>query len=628
MVFDDNIIDMQLSFDTQSLQFKDGLTAAYFDENLIQEQRNNKELIKNISEKLNSKISFMPKLFQPNSQSSIDDTKSTIAILLSSKLNMVIYFIIKYWTYFEEVFYLLLVGALAYGTFNLSQYYLQNMGSNDKYLKYKTIFAGALIFSIFSMFGPFDTLKINDEDKQKEIGISTIQSGIIALSQYTSSLNDEISAAIIDSYTSTMFDDVGLSASQINATAKLHQKSKFVQAQAAEYYSQCENIYDTESIALHNKDWFAKQSKQSINSFVPTGMMKKISGGYSPYNKSELSGYVKNANLFAELGYSMDSCYYMQKDLFSNLRKLNFIQKRIDVFNDIDSKEAIFLQKEATLSNLWSEFYQFGYLATPMIATTETLKKIQELPAKKAEEWLTLISDFNTDSIIKFGLENSILVLTIGDAVQSFSTKVAKLATDGLIGWVPFVGSTFSNVSANTVGFITAFMYVDIIIELIPNLRGLFMYMIATIYLFLTFIMKFVVFWLIPFAVLRIFGNLQGDKIFKDLIKVAMVFLKPTIFLFVFFLSLFIMDFFANFVSLFIDRMVIGLGGDTTNYAIGYFIKGFAELLSLILQFIVVYQLLTKGTKSIIEWFEISANDLTETLTDGVSSTIQQKVIK
>lgn len=624
MVFDSNIIDIQSSFNQGTLVFQPGYVANYLNEDLKQQNKENREFINKVSTELNEKLDFFPVFFDPSSQS--DFAESDIDLIFGTKLNMVIYFIINYYDKFEYVFFIFLICVVSYGIYQLGSFAISNFGkeSERKNFKFKIGFSIATILGILTLTMNSNNLNIQGlNDNDFNIGRSQLQLGLNLLSQETNFLADTLTEGVFDSYINTLFSDGLKSEAQIRAIAKEYQKTKFIFDYQTDLFPSCLDIYDTSILRANHPEWFEKN--QNLK-FLPDNLIK---GTKSPYNLTSLGGYVQNRLNLNKTGLSLRSCLAMQKDIESNQRRLALYQRHFDIFNDIEVKEKMYLAKEAIIEKLWIDYFKYGYIAASMIAVIDTYQTLIEFPQKKAEEWMDLISNFDSKELIKFTAENSVFVLTVGAPVQELGAKIAKLGTDSLFGWFPGLG-TLSSITSEAAGWIGAVFFVDALVELIPTIRGLFIFAISTIMFMLYFVAKFVAYWLIPFALAYAFIAQPVDKLSRILIKVIITFLKPIMLIFVLFLTIFVMDFFHNYIYLGIENMTKGLilGGSIVEYTSAYLIKGIAVIFAVIIEFIVCYQLIVNGTKSLVNMFELQSNDLADSVIEGVSSVVQHKVIK
>ena len=173
-------------------------------------------------------------------------------------------------------------------------------------------------------------------------------------------------------------------------------------------------------------------------------------------------------------------------------------------------------------------------------------------------------------------------------------------------------------------------IYVDYIDELIPSLRGIFLWALSYFMFMLMFIAKFVMFWLIPFGVLYVAAVGSTDKSAKFVIKIVTTFIKPVIFIPILFITIFLLDFSHNFLYMGLDIMKYDLtfsGSIIETIGIGALIS-IAKIFIVVIEFLLAYLFCVNGTKSIIETFEISAKDISDVVTDGVASAIQNKIVR
>lgn len=622
MTMNTEIIDLQASFNSNSLVFRDGYFVNYLDEEKYLLAKQRKEKLSQITKEINEQYSFMPQLFKENPQKEIEDQQNYIEKLLSNKLNMIIYFIVKY--HYVSVFFLIafMIAASPLFIYNIFKYQIDN--KEIGLIKILFTITTAVILLLANTTQEQQIVQDKLTDKEYIYETSKIQDLVNVLSQESNYFADLVGEAIIDSYTSTLFSNVATTTEEIKYVAKDYLKNKIIKENTSKVLAICYNTFDTFKLKYDNEKLF---KQLDTTAFIPDSLALN-NRNYSIYNTTQNGGYVKDINLFNQTNFSLNVCANSSRILDAITKKINYQEKRIDAFNNLEIKDKVYLQKQLLIEKIYDNFYSLGYIATPFITVLDAYQKIIDLPSRKAEEWSNLILNFDIQQMSNFAAENWILMLSIGSPVQEFVTGLTKLATDSTLGFIPFVGEIFSSITSKGTGYIASILFVDLIDELIPALRGLFMWAIAAIMFFLMFIAKFVVYWSLPFLALYGLATNSVEKFSRTIIKTVITFSKPIILLFVLFLATFIMDLNSNFMFMFIDQMTNDLSGGTIQTLGAHIIKSIAKLFALVLEFIICFYLIVKGTSVITQFFEINSNDIADVLIDSVSSAIQNKAIR
>jgi hypothetical protein len=340
---------------------------------------------------------------------------------------------------------------------------------------------------------------------------------------------------------------------------------------------------------------------------------------------------VKDKSLFEEKQLSIDSCYEARNKLNTVNRKINFTNKRLDSFNDLQFQDLEFQKKQLMIEKIYDDYYKLGFIATAWLNVIEAYERISELPSKKFEQWSNLILEPDAKKLAGFAAENFVLMLAIGEPVQNLVSEVASIGTDSLLGWIPLFGDGLSSAASNITGYAAAIIWVDFIDEFIPAIRGLFLFLISNVMFILIFLAMFMTFWLVGFGVLYAFLQNSIEKFSRNLVKALISYIKPLILVFMIFITIFMMDLFNEYIYYSIDVMtkdLLSQDSSAFEFLAVHILKGVAKIFAVILEFILSYQLLVKGTSTATTFFEVNTNDISDVLTEGIANTIQQKVVK
>jgi hypothetical protein len=630
---DTSIVDVEQSLQTKTLTFQPGYRANYAEATVYETAAKVKALLNAGTKELNQKFDWFPIVYEKNSTSSIEQKQADAVVLLGSSINGVLYFIIKYNEYFDDIFSLFLILVIASMMYSVAHFYTENykhLGdpAGKKYLLTKTIFVGVSAFILM-------TFSLTNKDFSFELDGKTITVSTNKFQSYTTtmagSLNDTadlLTEAVIDSYANNLFSGVAMSATSIKSTAKTFLKYEKIKDINTQVVNDCIDIYNIDLLRSEYSDFYSKI--KGSNLFIPEALAQK-GRTQSVYNTINLGGFIADKTKFDEKGLTLNACFNARKDLTTVGRKLDYMNSKLDAFNNLTMQEVIYEQKEFILDKLYNDYYKYGYMAVANINIIDAYRKIMELPMKKADDWSNILLNFDMKQLVGFVSENSILMLTIGEPVQQFVAKAAKVGTDSAFGWVPFgIGSALSSASSGALGYMAAVMYSDYIDELLPALRGLFIWSLDYFMFVLMFVAKFVAYWLIPFVLLYVFLVGATEKSSKFVIKIVATFIKPVIFIPIIFLTVFLMDFTHNILMMGIDVMKDDLtfsGSIFEVIGVGILVS-FAKIFELLLEFIIAYQFTINGTRTVLETFEIGARDLSDVVSDGVASTFQNKIIK
>lgn len=651
LTMNEDIIDIPASLEANDIVLKPGYIQSYKAAHIREKVEENNNLIYEITKEINTKwFSFVPVLFDPQSKDSTDQKKSDAAQMLGTHLNSLLYFVVKYYKYLDMAIDIFLIGAILFALYNVAHYFFERAGNENerKNLKFK---AGVTATTVIFLLAITTTDPIyEDEYGNYSVELSRLQNFVTVLSVETNYIANRVTEAVIDSYVNGMFGNhTIMTPADMQKMAKNKAITEKIREYQANHMARC---YQTFSIGALKSDHKDTYEKISDTVFIPDNAIKS-KNGISPYNTLSNGGYVintnwaggsiktteivngqvvdnKNWNADNGLRYSFDACNQIESSYKNNLVKLDILNKKIDNFNDVEQQQKEFDEKGAIVNKLYLDYAQYGYIAAPLLAVVATYEKVYDLPEQKAEEWLSLISSRDYARWGTFAIENVLFSMTIGTPVHNFVEKIVHIVMNGAVGWIPILGNWISTATSQTTGFVSATFFVDYAVELIPAIRNLFIFAIGTVMIMLFFIAKFAVFWLLPFAVIYAFLTQSIEKVSKQIIKVIITFMKPVIFIVVLFLTLFVVEFLNNFMAIIIDEMTELLsGGDGAIETItAFFIKNIAQIFAIIIEFIIAYQLVVNGTKSIISWFEVQTNDLADVLADGVSQVVQNKVIK
>ena len=631
MVFNTSIIDLEETVQTGSLTLNDGFRLIYEDEYLNDQKQERKQKLADFTKEVNDQFSFFPKFFDQTTQSDLDLSQNNMVLLFGDGLNMMFQWVIKYNFIFSDVLIILLPFIVGVAGINIGKFYMESRGrdSDKKNLKWKITSVVGTSLTILILSIPSET-QVQDSSGQKyEVGISTFQEYTSFISMITNEIADLATESIIDVSTNAMFGDVTSSVESIRATVRQKSRLEKEKIELKKYNDICIDIYATEVLVRDNPDFF-KHNDSNLNPFVPDSYLVTKGDVLSPYNRTNLNGYVKN-DLINQEQLSLTSCFNSRNEFNNISRSIQFLNKKIDAFNSLQNKEAVFGQKQLVSEKLWEDYFELGYLAAPYIQVVESYVRITELPAKKAEEWYLIMTSLDLKKVGGFFVENVVWYTQVGGPIQDIVKFIAEIFTDVALGFIPFgIGDNLSSISSSLVGVSAAMMAVDLLDEMIPAIRGLFIWGVASIMMSLFFISKFVAFWLIPFAILYALVQQSLEKTIKFGTKVIIVFINPIVLIFVLFVSTFIMDFYSNYIYFGIDQMVddLTMSGGGIEFVAAHILKSIAKFLALIIEFIVAFLLITKGTKAITNFFEIQTNDLADSISDGIASVVQNKVVK
>jgi hypothetical protein len=94
--------------------------------------------------------------------------------------------------------------------------------------------------------------------------------------------------------------------------------------------------------------------------------------------------------------------------------------------------------------------------------------------------------------------------------------------------------------------------------------------------------------------------------------------------------SLFITEFGHNYLVYFVDQMVESLSasGSIASFTAAHIIKSIAMFFVLLLEFIIAWLIIVKGVTAVTNFFEITTNDISDMIADGVANVVQNKTIK
>lgn len=646
VTFNPEIIDFQETFDSKSLVFQNNYFTTYSSVEVYEKAKERKDLINQISKEINSEYDFFPNLiFEENIQKSIDDEKEDFTKIIDNKLVMLVYFIIKYNYIFNDIFYILLIFVAVYGLYNLLNFSKESLSKADSTkTKLQSIINVNSIFFLASFSVIIATtsstsvsLEIEDKtnDKTHFVDLSFLQSSVLAgLASEVNYLSDELALAVIDSYVQTRFSDTFVDASTINTIAKQNIRYKNIKNELVAVNTNCIDIYDLTKFSKEKE--FFKQHNSENNPFVPEAYLnqsrnEKNISNFSLYNTVGNFGYVKNRSLFEEKKLSINSCFEARNKLNNINRKINFTNKRLDAFNNLEHQNLIFEKKRLMIEKIYDDYYKLGFIATAWLNIIEAYEKISELPSRKFEEWSTLILEPDPKRLSAFVAENFILMITIAEPVQNLVQEMTSILTDSTLSWIPLFGEGLSSAASNTMGYAAAAIFADFIDEFIPALRGLFLFLISNVMFILIFLAMFMTFWLVSFAVLFAFLQNSIEKFSRSLVKALISYVKLIILVFMIFITIFMTDLFSQYSYYSIDILakdLLSSDSSAFEFLAVSILKSIAKIFAIILEFILAYQLLTKGTSTATNFFEVNTNDISDVLTESIANTIQQKVIK
>lgn len=630
---DTSIVDVKQSLQTKTLTFQPGYHANYADVTVYETAAEVKNLLNEGTKELNQKFDWFPVIFEKDSTSSIEQKQADAVILLGTSINGVLYFIIKYNEYFDDIFNLFLILVIGSMTYSIANYYTDNykhLGdeSGRKYLLAKAIFIGASAFVLITFSATSKDFSFDLDEKNITVYTNKLQSYTTAMAGYLNDTADLLTEAVIDSYSNNLFSNVAMTATSIKSTAKTYLKYQKIKDINAQVVDDCIDIYNIDLLRSEYSDFYKKIKGENL--FIPEELAQK-NRTQSVYNTVNLGGFVNNKSKFDQSKLTLNACFNARKDLTTVGRKLDYMSAKLDAFNNLSLQEVVYSQKAFILDKLYNDYYKYGYMAVANINIIDAYRKIMELPLKKADDWSNILLNFDAKQMVGYIAENSVLMLTIGEPVQQFVSKAAKVGTDVLFGGIPFgIGSSLSSASSGAIGYMAAVLYSDYIDELLPALRGLFIWSLDYFMFILMFVAKFVAFWLIPFVILYVFLVGATEKSSKFVIKIVTTFIKPVIFIPIIFLTVFLMDFVHNLLMMGINVMKDDLtfsGSIFEVIGVGILVS-FAKIFELILEFIIAYQFTINGTRTVLETFEISVRDLSDVISDSVASTFQSKIIK
>ncbi|MDD2641178.1 MAG: hypothetical protein PHS65_09320, partial [Arcobacteraceae bacterium] len=614
LVFNTNILDLESSYNQGTLVFKDDYFVNYSNPDLLIIDEENKQFITDLRKELNQRWNIFPS-YEAEPEYLVK-SQSDVAQILGSKLQMIIYFIINFYHQFQYFFNIFIIGAIAYSVYHIAEFAFQFVGKNrdeKKQLSSKLLFNFSISFFILTMTWTHETDKIDVDNNTLSISRSNLQTLLNWVALETNDMADGITEAINDSYIGSMYPLSTTSIEGAEAIGRQLHKNNFIFDVQTKYFPQCYNIWNTELIKSENVEFF---EKNPTSSFLPDSLVKK-DRLYSPYTKQELGGWLRSQPKLDLSKYSLSACASIEKQYAQLKWENTLLERQIDAFNDIELKELMSKQKELIMERVWLNYFKNGYLAAPTIALMNSYEKIMTLPQRKSQEWAAILTNADSEQTTAFLLDNSILALTIGSHVQEVAASVTKIGTDATFGWVPFIGSAFSSATSEGVGWVTAILTVDLLEDLIPAIRGIWIWAISSVWFFVMFVAKFAVYWTLPLLLVYAFATQNAEKVSKQIVRIVVTFSKPIIFIFVLFLTIFAMDFFHEYANSEIQNMFesLKIGGSIFEYGSAALLKGVALILSIFLELVMAYEILVNGTKTLISGFDVVVNDLADAVT-------------
>lgn len=630
MVFDQQIINIESSLAANDIILNPPYVQSFKAAHIREKVEQNNKLLYDISAELNQKWSILPVFFDPKAPNSVEQKKSDAYQVLGSGLNKLLYFIVKYYDVITWSVNTFLFGAILFALYNISHYFFERAGNENerKNIKFK---AGLTGFTAFLLIVFTSTDAVYQDESGMKVELSKLQGFVGVLSRETNAIANKLSEAIIDSQSGGMFTSSSvMSPSEVEHIAQNHKKREMIKEYQSNHLPRCYNSFNTDLLKSQNQE-----SYKNNNSVFISASSIHLKNDISPYNTVQNGGYVQNENWatsnFESAKYSLDACQQIEKDYKTNLLKLDIGTRKINNFNNIDLQDKNFDGKQAIMEKIWLSFQQYGYVALPLIAVADVYERVWELPSKKSEEYLALLSDFDMKESIKFIASNILFHYAVGGGIDEWSGDKYKIMTDALVGWIPFgIGSGLSNFGSGAMGFATSILVVDSLVDIITSLRGLFIFAISTVMLFLMFVAKFIVFWGVPFFIIYAFMSQSVEKTSRLVVKTILTFFKPVVLIFVVFLTLFVMDFFHNVLNLFLEEMATvlsGQGGYIETFT-AYVIKNVGQIFAILIEFLVSFLLVVKGTNSIYAFFEQNSNDISDVVSEGIASAVQNKVVK
>ena len=632
--FDYSIIDIEQSLTNKTLTFLDGYHVNYSDNSMFETAKEIKQILNAGTRELNQKFGdWFPVVFNPDLDKQIEEKKSNAVRLMDTSINSVLYFFIKYNEVFEDIFNIFLILVVSFMGYQVTHFYTENFKHLDdangrKYLFAKSGFViiSAVLLATLSMTS--EDYKFELDGKETSVNTSKLQSMTTIMAGYVNETGDLLAEGVIDSYANNLFSNAAATSTSIVTSAINKLKYEKIKEINTAIVDDCIDTFNLEIIKSNFPTFFEKI--QNENLFIPDELAQK-NRSESIYNPINLGGFVKNQSKFEEKGLTLNACFNARKDLETIGRKIDFTNSRIEAFNNLNMQEVIYAQKEFILDKLYSDYYKYGYISVANINIIDSYIKIMELPQKKGDDWSNLLLNFDASQMVGFMAENSVLMLAIGDPVQQIVSKAAKTSLDAMgLSSIPYVGPALSSAASGLAGFSAALMYVDFLDELIPSLRGLFLWALDYFMFMLMFIAKLIAFLILPFALLYVFISGSSERSAKLIIKIVSSYIKPIIFIPIIFLTVFVLDFTHNYLFLGLDVMKQDLtfsGSLIESVGVGILIS-IAKIFTIILEFIIAFQFTVSGSRAVIETFEIGARDISDAVTDSVSSTFQSKIIK
>uniref|UniRef100_UPI004047092D hypothetical protein n=1 Tax=Aliarcobacter sp. TaxID=2321116 RepID=UPI004047092D len=631
--FDYSIIDIEQSLVSKTLTFRDGYHVNYADNSMFETAKEIKQILNAGTRELNQKFGdWFPVVFDPDLDKQIEEKKSNAVRLMDTSINSVLYFFIKYNEVFEDIFNIFLILVVSFMGYQVTHFYTENFkhlgdANGRKYLFAKSGFViiSAVLLATLSMTS--EDYKFELDGKETSVNTSKLQSLTTIMAGYVNETGDLLAEGVIDSYANNLFSNAAATSTSIVTSAINKLKYEKIREINTAVVDDCIDTFDLRIIKSNFPTFFEKNKNENL--FIPDELAQK-NRTESIYNPINLGGFVKNQSKFEEKGLTLNACFNARKDLESISRKIDFMNSKIEAFNNLNMQEVIYAQKEFILDKLYSDYYKYGYVSVANINIIDSYIKMMELPQKKGDDWSNILLNFDTKQLVGYMAENSALMLTVGEPVQEIVSKSAKVVSDGLVGWIPFIGGALSSSTSGAAGYLAAVLYVDLLDELIPSLRGLFLWALEYFMFMLMFIAKFIAFLILPFALLYVFISGSSQRSAKLIIKIVSTYIKPIVFIPIIFLTVFVLDFTHNYLYLGLDVMKQDLtfsGSILETVGVGLLVS-VAKIFVVILEFIIAFQFVISGSRAVIETFEIAARDISDSVTDSVASTFQSKIIK
>ncbi len=523
--------------------------------------------------------------------------------------------------------YLLILLAILFAIFFLIESFLHNFrekGDIGKVFNSQSVIISFITVIIsLSMFSNSGTEEIESSTGSiHKLDMSRPQMVIQAISRYSNEFQDKLVESTIASTINSMFSSSLFSSSTIKHLLVDIKKEKEILKSVIEIDKTCHNIFDTHDLESQYYNYFKNSSVNlKMNPFIPSDYLLKVRNNKkSIYNTNRNDGFVKNQNLYVKNPYSIDFCYKNNKLLQNTKAKIVRNETKLKSFTDLTFQKNLSEKKAIYSEQLYLNYYKYGYLALPFLSASNSLISIDEILEKKSAQYLVMLEESNKAEIMKYGLQNSVLLLGFGSAL----TDVMGSFTSFLVGWIPILGTALAKGSALAASIVV----VDLINAFLPVVKSLFMTILGSVYLALFFLFKVLTYWSSSYIIVYTFASRGFDKSSQLALNLVLPFFKPILFIVVFFLAGIFMELISNLLNEVIESQMVFLSADdsTLMFTVSNLYYGVMKLGLVIIELIILFSILKNGPDSIINLFNLSTNDISTKIMDDVSQKIDHKI--